>query len=170
MLVPMFLIIGVFGGKNSVYAAVKFFIYTFAGSVFMLLAILYMVAQYKALTGQLQLRLSRPDAPGLPGGTERLLFAAFTLAFAIKVPMWPVHTWLPDAHTEAPDGRLDDPRGHHAQARHLRLPALQPRVLPAGGALDRADHRPPRVRRASSTAPSRRGVSTTSSASWPTPR
>ncbi len=104
MLVPMFLIIGVFGGKNSVYAAVKFFIYTFAGSVFMLLAILYMVAQYKALTGHYSFDYQDLMRLGFPVSTERMLFAAFTLAFAIKVPMWPVHTWLPDAHTEAPTG------------------------------------------------------------------
>jgi NADH-quinone oxidoreductase subunit M len=104
MLVPMFLIIGVFGGKNSVYAAVKFFIYTFAGSVFMLLAILYMVAQYKTLSGHYSFDYAELMRLGFPVGTERMLFAAFTLAFAIKVPMWPVHTWLPDAHTEAPTG------------------------------------------------------------------
>ncbi len=104
MLVPMFLLIGVFGGKNSVYAAVKFFLYTFAGSVFMLLAILYMVARYKDLTGHYSFDYADLMRLGFPPGTERLLFAAFTLAFAIKVPMWPVHTWLPDAHTEAPTG------------------------------------------------------------------
>jgi NADH-quinone oxidoreductase subunit M len=104
MLVPMFLIIGVFGGKNSVYAAVKFFIYTFAGSVFMLLAILYMVAQYKTLSGHYSFDYQDLMRLGFPVSTERVLFAAFTLAFAIKVPMWPVHTWLPDAHTEAPTG------------------------------------------------------------------
>ena len=104
MLVPMFLIIGVFGGQNRVYAAVKFFLYTFAGSVFMLVAILYMVAKYKALTGSYSFDYQDLMRLGFPVSTERLLFAAFALAFAIKVPMWPVHTWLPDAHTEAPTG------------------------------------------------------------------
>ncbi len=104
MLVPMFLIIGVFGGQNRVYAAVKFFLYTFAGSVFMLIAILYMVAKYKGLTGHYSFDYVDLMRMGFPVGTERLLFAAFALAFAIKVPMWPVHTWLPDAHTEAPTG------------------------------------------------------------------
>ncbi|MBL8603278.1 MAG: NADH-quinone oxidoreductase subunit M [Myxococcales bacterium] len=103
-LVPMFLIIGVFGGKNSVYAAVKFFLYTFLGSVFMLLAILYMVMQYKTLTGHYSFGYLDLMRLGFPIGTERILFAAFTIAFAVKVPMWPVHTWLPDAHTEAPTG------------------------------------------------------------------
>ncbi len=104
MLVPMFLIIGVFGGQNRVYAAVKFFLYTFAGSVFMLIAILYMVAKYKTLTGHYSFDYVDLMRLGFPVSTERLLFAAFALAFAIKVPMWPVHTWLPDAHTEAPTG------------------------------------------------------------------
>ncbi|MFO0606314.1 MAG: NADH-quinone oxidoreductase subunit M [Polyangiales bacterium] len=104
MLVPMFLIIGVFGGQNRVYAAVKFFLYTFAGSVFMLIAILYMVAKHKALTGAYSFDYADLMRLGFPIGVERLLFAAFALAFAIKVPMWPVHTWLPDAHTEAPTG------------------------------------------------------------------
>ena len=104
MLVPMFLIIGVFGGRNSVYAAVKFFLYTFAGSIFMLIAILYMVMKYKALNGSYSFDYADLMRMGFPVSTERLLFAAFTLAFAIKVPMWPVHTWLPDAHTEAPTG------------------------------------------------------------------
>lgn len=104
MLVPMFIIIGVFGGKNSVYAAVKFFLYTFAGSIFMLLAILYMVVKHRDLTGQYSFDYLDLMRVGFPLGTERLLFAAFTVAFAVKVPMWPVHTWLPDAHTEAPTG------------------------------------------------------------------
>ena len=104
MLVPMFIIIGVFGGKNSVYAAVKFFIYTFAGSVFMLVALIYMVVKHHELTGHYSFDYLDLMRVGFPAGTERLLFAAFTVAFAIKVPMWPVHTWLPDAHTEAPTG------------------------------------------------------------------
>lgn len=104
MLVPMFIIIGAFGGKNRVYAAVKFFIYTFAGSVFMLVAMIYMVVKHHELTGRYSFDYLDLMRMGFPAGTERLLFAAFTLAFAIKVPMWPVHTWLPDAHTEAPTG------------------------------------------------------------------
>lgn len=103
-LVPMFLIIGVFGGRNSVYAAVKFFLYTFAGSVFMLIAILYMVLKYKGLTGSYSFDYADLMRVGFPFSTEKWLFLAFFLAFAIKVPLWPVHTWLPDAHTEAPTG------------------------------------------------------------------
>ncbi len=104
MLVPMFLLIGVFGGRNRVYAAVKFFLYTFAGSVFMLIAILYMVIHFKTLSGHYSFDYTDLMRLAFPTGTERLLLAAFALAFAIKVPMWPVHTWLPDAHTEAPTG------------------------------------------------------------------
>jgi len=98
MLVPMFLIIGVWGGPRRVYATIKFFLYTFLGSVFMLVALIYMHLQSGAF-GIL-------DFHRLPlGMTEQILiFLAFLMAFAVKVPMWPVHTWLPDAHVEAPTG------------------------------------------------------------------
>jgi NADH-quinone oxidoreductase subunit M len=104
MLVPMFLIIGVFGGRNAVYAAVKFFLYTFAGSVGMLLAILYMVSRFKGLTGHYSFDYQDLQRLAFPLGTEKWLFLAFAVAFAVKVPMFPLHTWLPDAHTEAPTG------------------------------------------------------------------
>ncbi len=98
MLVPMFLIIGIWGGPRRVYATIKFFLYTFLGSVFMLVALIYMHLQSGAF-GIL-------DFHRLPlGMTEQILiFLAFLMAFAVKVPMWPVHTWLPDAHVEAPTG------------------------------------------------------------------
>ncbi|MCG8057656.1 MAG: NADH-quinone oxidoreductase subunit M [Candidatus Thiodiazotropha endolucinida] len=98
MLIPMFLIIGVWGGPNRVYATIKFFLYTFFGSVFMLVALIYMYFQSGSfdIIGFHTLKL---------GLTEQILiFIAFLLAFAVKVPMWPVHTWLPDAHVEAPTG------------------------------------------------------------------
>ncbi|MGD8907699.1 MAG: NADH-quinone oxidoreductase subunit M [Chromatiales bacterium] len=98
MLIPMFLIIGVWGGANRVYATIKFFLYTFLGSVFMLVALIYMYFQSGSfdILGFHTLKL---------GLTEQILiFIAFLLAFAVKVPMWPVHTWLPDAHVEAPTG------------------------------------------------------------------
>jgi NADH-quinone oxidoreductase subunit M len=98
MLIPMFLIIGVWGGPNRVYATIKFFLYTFLGSVFMLVALIYMYFQSGSfdILGYHTLKL---------GLTEQILiFIAFLLAFAVKVPMWPVHTWLPDAHVEAPTG------------------------------------------------------------------
>jgi NADH-quinone oxidoreductase subunit M len=98
MLIPMFLIIGVWGGPRRVYATIKFFLYTFLGSVFMLVALIYMYTQSGsfAILDFHMLKL---------GLTEQvLIFLAFLLAFAVKVPMWPVHTWLPDAHVEAPTG------------------------------------------------------------------
>ncbi len=98
MLIPMFIIIGVWGGSNRVYATIKFFIYTFFGSVFMLVALIYMYYQ----SGSFAIL----DMHNLPlNMTEQtLIFFAFLVAFAVKVPMWPVHTWLPDAHVEAPTG------------------------------------------------------------------
>ncbi|MEY6431408.1 NADH-quinone oxidoreductase subunit M [Thioalkalicoccus limnaeus] len=98
MLIPMFIIIGVWGGPNRIYATIKFFLYTFFGSVFMLVALIYMAFQAESF--------SILDFHALPLGlTEQILiFVAFLLAFAVKVPMWPVHTWLPDAHVEAPTG------------------------------------------------------------------
>jgi NADH-quinone oxidoreductase subunit M len=98
MLIPMFLIIGVWGGPRRVYATIKFFLYTFLGSVFMLVALLYMYFQSGSM-GILDFHVLQL------GLTEQILiFLAFLLAFAVKVPMWPVHTWLPDAHVEAPTG------------------------------------------------------------------
>ena len=98
MLIPMFLIIGVWGGPNRVYATLKFFLFTFFGSVFMLVALIYMFFQ----AGTFDILVFHDLKLGL---TEQILiFIAFFLAFAVKVPMWPVHTWLPDAHVEAPTG------------------------------------------------------------------
>src|SRR5450759_4093800 len=99
MLIPMFLIIGVWGGPNRVYAAVKFFLYTLLGSLLMLVAFLYL---YEKSGGSFAI-LDWHKLP-LAMTPQILLFAAFFLAFAVKVPMWPVHTWLPDAHVEAPTG------------------------------------------------------------------
>ena len=104
MLVPMYLIIGVWGGKERVYAAVKFFLYTMAGSVLMLLAILYTVWSYAQLAGHPTFDLEELQRLVFPYTTQIWLFAAFALAFAVKVPMFPVHTWLPDAHVQAPTG------------------------------------------------------------------
>jgi NADH-quinone oxidoreductase subunit M len=104
MLVPMLLIIGIWGGTQRVYAAVKFFIYTMVGSLLMLVAILYLVAQYHAETGNYSFSLAELQTLLLPVNTQLWLFAAFALAFAIKVPMFPFHTWLPDAHVQAPTG------------------------------------------------------------------
>ena len=104
MLVPMYLIIGVWGGPRRIYAAIKFFLFTIAGSLLMLVAILYLVfVQYGANAAP---SFAIVDLYGLaiPMKTQTFLFFAFALAFAIKVPLFPFHTWLPDAHVEAPTG------------------------------------------------------------------
>src|SRR6187399_33787 len=103
MLIPMYFIIGVWGGKNRLYAAIKFFIYTFLGSLLMLVAILVMVWKVAESTGTVSFAYADllEHSPQL-GTLAPWLFAAFFLAFAIKVPMFPFHTWLPDAHVEAP--------------------------------------------------------------------
>ena len=104
MLVPMYLIIGIWGGKDRVYAAVKFFIYTMVGSLLMLIAMLYIVNAHEEVTGIYTFDLEALQLLILPFEAQLLLFAAFAFAFAIKVPMFPFHTWLPDAHTQAPTG------------------------------------------------------------------
>src|SRR3972149_9561662 len=96
-LVPMYFLIGIWGGRQRMYAAIKFFLYTMAGSILMLLAILWL--------GINQGTFYLPDliaSGGIPGDIQYWLFLAFAAAFAIKVPMWPLHSWLPDAHVQAP--------------------------------------------------------------------
>ncbi len=100
MLIPMYLIIGVWGGSNRVYAAIKFFLYTLLGSLLMLVSLVYLS---RLAGGSFEIS----DFQGIKQiglNVQLLLFAAFFLSFAVKVPMWPVHTWLPDAHVEAPTG------------------------------------------------------------------
>ncbi len=99
MLIPMYLIIGMWGGPNRVYAAIKFFLYTLLGSLLMLVAFIYL---YFQAGGSFEILDYHKLAIGMTA--QELLFVAFFLAFAVKVPMWPVHTWLPDAHVEAPTG------------------------------------------------------------------
>ncbi|MGE3713751.1 MAG: NADH-quinone oxidoreductase subunit M, partial [Alphaproteobacteria bacterium] len=98
MLIPMYLIIGIWGGKQRIYASYKFFLYTLAGSVLFLVAIIYMYSSFATT--------SIPDlmkeAPRLSLDVQKWLFLAMLASFAVKVPMWPVHTWLPDAHVQAP--------------------------------------------------------------------
>jgi NADH-quinone oxidoreductase subunit M len=98
-LVPMYFLIGIWGGSRRVYAAVKFFLYTMAGSIFMLLAILYLGLQGETFAIP---DLIAQNAKWVGTGAEVWLFLAFAAAFAIKVPLWPFHSWLPDAHVEAP--------------------------------------------------------------------
>ena len=103
MLVPMYLLIGGWGGERRVYAAVKFFLYTMLGSAFLLVAILFLYATANAAgAGTFDMRALTDTAATMPVATARLLFCGFFVAFAVKVPLFPLHTWLPDAHTEAP--------------------------------------------------------------------
>ncbi|HIP93861.1 MAG TPA: NADH-quinone oxidoreductase subunit M [Leucothrix sp.] len=98
MLIPMFLVIGIWGGDNRIYATIKFFLYTFFGSVFMLVSLIYMYNQAGsfAITDLQSVKLGMTP--------QILIFLSFLVAFGVKVPMWPVHTWLPDAHVQAPTG------------------------------------------------------------------
>ena len=102
MLVPMYFIIGIWGGERRVYAAIKFFLYTAFGSLLMLVGILYLYLKYRGLTGQLSFAYADLLTVQLTFSEQYWLFAVFALAFAIKVPLFPFHTWLPDAHVEAP--------------------------------------------------------------------
>ncbi len=98
MLIPMFIVIGIWGGDNRVYATLKFFLYTFLGSVFMLVALLWLYSQTNSFS------ILDYHAVTISGPAQIWIFLAFLIAFAVKVPMWPVHTWLPDAHVQAPTG------------------------------------------------------------------
>jgi len=106
MLIPMYFLVGIWGGKERIYAAMKFFLYTMVGSLLMLVAIFYLAYQHKVQLGSystLILDLYKLHIPGAGYfGAQSLLFLAFSLAFAIKVPLFPLHTWLPDAHVQAP--------------------------------------------------------------------
>jgi NADH-quinone oxidoreductase subunit M len=105
MLIPMYFIIGIWGGQERVYAAVKFFLYTMAGSLLMLVAIIWLGYFASTLPGghfTTDLLELYAIAPGIPFGIQAWMFLAFTLSFAIKVPLFPLHTWLPDAHVQAP--------------------------------------------------------------------
>ena len=106
MLIPMYFLIGIWGGKERIYAATKFFLYTMVGSLLMLVAIFYLAYQHKVQFGNFSTDVIDLYKVVLPGtgyfSPQGLLFLAFSLAFAIKVPLFPVHTWLPDAHVQAP--------------------------------------------------------------------
>ena len=106
MLIPMYFLIGIWGGKDRIYATMKFFLYTMVGSLLMLVAIFYLAYQHKMQFGSYSMLLTDLYKLQLAGGgfwtTQSLLFIAFAFAFAIKVPLFPLHTWLPDAHVQAP--------------------------------------------------------------------
>lgn len=98
MLIPMFIVIGIWGGDNRIYATIKFFLYTFFGSVFMLISLIYMYSQADSFA------IADFHNVELGMTPQILIFLSFLVAFGVKVPMWPVHTWLPDAHVQAPTG------------------------------------------------------------------
>jgi len=102
MLIPMYFIIGVWGGPRKIYAAIKFVLFTMFGSLLMLVALLYLFFMYHSFTGEYSFNLLKLYEMPIPLGAQTYMFLAFALAFAIKVPIWPFHTWLPDAHVEAP--------------------------------------------------------------------
>jgi NADH-quinone oxidoreductase subunit M len=102
MLIPMYFLIGVWGGPRRVYAAIKFVLFTMFGSLLMLVAVLYLVFKYHSMAGVYSFDIQALISMPLSFSEQAYLFAAFALAFAIKVPLWPLHTWLPDAHVEAP--------------------------------------------------------------------
>jgi len=104
LLVPMYLIIGIWGGQDRVYASVKFFLYTMVGSLLMFVAILYVATAYHDVTGAYSFDIRELKRLVFDYDAQLWLFLAFALAFAIKVPMFPLHTWLPDAHVQAPTG------------------------------------------------------------------
>jgi NADH-quinone oxidoreductase subunit M len=104
MLIPMYFLIGIWGGKRRLYATIKFFIYTMAGSLLMLVALVALYAMHHAQFGVWSASIVDLYRVTLPWNIEKWMFGAFALAFAIKVPMFPFHTWLPDAHVEAPTG------------------------------------------------------------------
>src|SRR6266851_6309738 len=103
-LLPMYLVIGVWGGANRIYAAIKFFLFTIAGSLLMLLGIIYLAFAHYHDLGRPDFSIVDLYGLSIPLHTQAILFGAFALAFAIKVPLFPLHTWLPDAHVEAPTG------------------------------------------------------------------
>jgi len=123
-LIPMYIIIGAWGGPNRVYAAFKFFLYTLLGSLLMLVALIWLFFQ-----SGFSFNLLDWHALRIPLAAQILLFLAFLVAFAVKVPMWPVHTWLPDAHVEAPTAGsvlLAAILLAMSVARRLRRPAIRP--------------------------------------------
>ena len=120
VLIPMFLIIGVWGGSNRIYSAFKFFLYTLLGSVLMLLAVLAVYFQ----TGTTDIEYALAHSELFSAGLQKWLWLAFFASFAVKVPMWPVHTWLPDAHVEAPTAGSVILAGILSKARRLWLYSL----------------------------------------------
>ena len=133
VLVPMYFIIGQWGHGDRVYAATKFFLFTMLGSAFMLVGIIATaILHQRGVGGDFTFNVvAIAEDPGIAQSTARWLFLAFAVAFAVKVPLFPVHTWLPDAHTNAPTAGSVILAARHAEARHVRLHPL--RALPVPG-------------------------------------
>ena len=136
VLIPMYFLIGIWGYDRRIYAAVKFILYTMAGSVLMLVAIIgCRVDAHQQATGQLQLRpVALVPAPDSRANCSTWFFLAFALAFVIKVPLFPFHTWLPDAHVEAPTAGLGDSGRRDAEDGRLRPDPLCVPAVSRGGA------------------------------------
>ena len=141
MLVPMYFLIGIWGSANRLYSAIKFFLYTLVGSVVMLLGILALYFYNHSVTGVYTFDITQFHRLNLPPDLQWWIFLAFFLGFAVKVPMFPFHTWLPDAHTDAPTAGFGDPGGRPAEDGHLRVPPLQPADPARRHARIRADDR-----------------------------
>ena len=133
MLVPMYLIIAIWGHENRVYAAIKFFLFTQFSGLFMLLAILGLYFAHGRATGQYTFNYLHLLGTSLSPETARWLMLGFLAAFAVKLPVVPLHTWLPDAHTEAPTRRQCHPGRASAENRRLWVPALRRAALSRGG-------------------------------------
>ncbi len=134
VLIPMYFLIGIWGYDQRIYAAVKFMLYTMAGSVLMLVAIIGLSWLHQSATGQYSFDLLKLYELQIPATTQYWFFLAFTLAFIIKVPLFPFHTWLPDAHVQAPTRRLGDPRRRDAEDGRLRPDPVRVPAVPGGGA------------------------------------
>ena len=139
-LVPMYFIIGIWGGERRVYAAIKFFLYTAVGSLLMLVGILYIYVRGKVLLGVASFAFVDLLQIPLTPVEQMWLFGAFALAFAIKVPLFPFHTWLPDAHVEAPTPGVRRAGGGPAQDGDVRVRAIPVAVFsPCGSTSDGGD-------------------------------
>ena len=169
VLVPMYFIIGQWGHGDRVYAATKFFLFTMLGSAFMLVGIIATaILHQRGVGGDFTFNVvAIAEDPGIAQSTARWLFLAFAVAFAVKVPLFPVHTWLPDAHTNAPTAGSVILAAVHAEARHLRLHPIRPLPVPGSDGVLRAVDGHARGRSASPTGRSWRRCSATSNGSSP---
>ena len=134
MLIPMYFLIGIWGYDQRIYASIKFLLYTMAGSVLMLVAIIGIAWLHQQATGQYSFDLLKLYELRVPETLQYWFFLAFAVAFAIKVPLFPFHTWLPDAHVQAPTRRLGDPGRRPAEDGRLRPHPLRLPALPGSGA------------------------------------